>query len=56
MTLVERRSRQLVAIAVLLLAVAPARAGEPEREPDPKIFEDLLLLPEFEFEYEPSDN
>ncbi len=56
MTLVERRSQQLVAIAALLLAVAPARAGEPEREPDPEIFEDLLLLPEFEFKYEPSDN
>lgn len=65
MTLLERSSRQVLAVAVLLLVVAPASA-EPEgqaggeaaagvSEPDPEIFEDLLLLPEFELEYEPTD-
>ncbi len=56
MTLLGRRSQQVVAVAVLLLAVAPASAAEPEPEADPEIFDNLLLLPEFEFEYEPSDN
>ncbi|MEE2673163.1 MAG: phosphatase PAP2 family protein [Myxococcota bacterium] len=52
MALLGRRSAPAVLIAVLLLAVAPASVAEP----DPEILDDLLLLPEFEFEYDPDDN
>jgi membrane-associated phospholipid phosphatase len=56
MALLGRHSQQVVAAAALVLAVAPASAAEPEPEMDPAIEDDLLLLPEFEFEYEPSDS
>ena len=55
MTLLGRRSTQVVSIALLLLAIASASAAEAEPEPDPRIFDDLLLLPDFELEYDPGD-
>lgn len=52
-----RRSQEaIVTVVLLLVAIGPAHAEPPvAKEPDPEIFDDLLLLPEFELEYEPSD-